>query len=468
MHRVTMALATLALALTLGGGDAWASSIPPIWTPPPAGPTAQPVEAIVDTVEPVTECGDWYLQNAYANTWGTDGTWWEYTCSPVGMRDQDDPFWIDHYYWDGSRSVFYGRWDMYWDYWYVGGACWYWWDEATATSYDAFGCYDEVPPFAVMSESCTGLSCSFDGSASFDLNGTIVRHQWSFGDGETATGATVEHSYAQSGSYTVTLTVTDADGGTASTSKTVVVGTPNGPPLAVLEAGCAGLSCSFDGRGSSDDDGSVVRYDWSFGDGATAAGATATHAYGQPGSYSVTLTVTDDDGASASASTTVVAVAPNRAPTAAVTMSCVGLSCVFDGRGSTDTDGTVVRHEWRFGDGATATGATVGHTYAQPGTYSVTLTVTDDDGAVAEASATVATIVLTATPSKAKGLQRVTLAWSGSSAAGFDVYRGGVKLATVGAAGYIDDLGRKGAATYVYRVCAVGSAICSTDVTVTF
>ena len=55
-------------------------------------PTAPPVGAIVDTVEPVTDCGDWYLQNAYANTWGTDGTWWEYTCSPVGMRDQDDPF----------------------------------------------------------------------------------------------------------------------------------------------------------------------------------------------------------------------------------------------------------------------------------------------------------------------------------------------------------------------------------------
>lgn len=76
--------------------------------------------------------------------------------------------------------------------------------------------------------------------------------------------------------------------------------------------------------------------------------------------------------------------------------------------------------------------------------------------------------IWTPPPSKPKGLQRVTLAWSGSSAAGFDVYRGGVKLATVGAAGYGDDLGRKGAATYVYRVCAVGSAICSAGVTVTF
>lgn len=72
---------------------------------------------------------------------------------------------------------------------------------------------------------------------------------------------------------------------------------PNQPPVASFTDSCTLLVCTFDGTGSSDPDGSVVAYAWSFGDGATANGATATHAYGAAGTYTVTLVVTDDDGA---------------------------------------------------------------------------------------------------------------------------------------------------------------------------
>jgi hypothetical protein len=75
---------------------------------------------------------------------------------------------------------------------------------------------------------------------------------------------------------------------------------------------------------------------------------------------------------------------PNQAPTAAFTSTCAGLVCTFDGRSSTDRDGTVATYQWDFGDGQTATGATVNHTFAAGADHSVTLTVTDDKGATSQ------------------------------------------------------------------------------------
>lgn len=72
---------------------------------------------------------------------------------------------------------------------------------------------------------------------------------------------------------------------------------------------------------------------------------------------------------------------PNRPPTAAQTHSCTLLQCTFDGSGSTDPDGTVTGHDWELGDGGTADTASTTHAYAAAGTYQVSLTVTDDDGA---------------------------------------------------------------------------------------
>lgn len=80
-------------------------------------------------------------------------------------------------------------------------------------------------------------------------------------------------------------------------------GAPNGtgpmndPPTAVFTSQCTALSCTFDGTGSSDSDGTIASYAWTFGDGQDGSGATPSHTYGAPGTYTATLTVTDNQGA---------------------------------------------------------------------------------------------------------------------------------------------------------------------------
>ena len=240
------------------------------------------------------------------------------------------------------------------------------------------------------------LTVQFDGSASTASSGTLVRWDWDFGDGVTASGASVTHTYTAGGLYTVRLTVTDDSGRQASTSDTITVNettsSGNLKPLATVSAdpltGDAPLTVQFDAAASTDSDGQIVSYTWSFGDGATAKGATVTHTYLQAGIYTASVTVVDDEGASAAASViiTVKAVdlgttAPIPVATADATAVTVGQGVSFDASQSEDPDGgSITAYTWNFGDGDTASGSFVQHSFDLEGTYTVRLTVTDDEG----------------------------------------------------------------------------------------
>ena len=236
-------------------------------------------------------------------------------------------------------------------------------------------------PTAAFTPNCTDLDCAFDGSTSSDPDGTIASYAWDFGDGNSGSGATPSHSYGSAGNYDVTLTVTDDDGATGSTTQQVTVMAANQSPTAAFTPSCTDLDCAFDGSGSSDPDGTIASYAWVFGDGSAGTGATPNHSYASAGTYDVTLTVTDDDGATGATTRQVTVMAGNQSPTAVFTPSCTDLDCAFDGSTSSDPDGTIASYAWDFGDGTSGSGATPSHAYASAGNYDVTLTVTDDDGA---------------------------------------------------------------------------------------
>lgn len=152
----------------------------------------------------------------------------------------------------------------------------------------------------------------------------------------------------------------------------------------------AGNSVRLDASPSFDPDGRIARYQWSFGDGTSATGRTVQHAYRSAGRYTVTLRVTDDRGATSSASQRINVQAPsNQAPTASFSLSpsnpSVGETVRFESN-SFDDDGRITGQRWRFGDGAQASGSPVFHRYQRSGTYTVTLTVTDDRGATTSTS----------------------------------------------------------------------------------
>jgi PKD repeat protein len=275
-----------------------------------------------------------------------------------------------------------------------------------------------------------GQMVTFAGSGS-DPDGAPAQFAWVFPGGSPVTvlnnaspGAV---TFTTPGTYVTSLTVVDSigenDPSPPTRTITVTGATTNQPPTANAGGpytGTAGTAITFTGFGS-DPDGTIANYAWNFGDGQTAAGPTlntTNHTYGTAQTYQVTLTVTDNNGAVGIASTTVTVAAPNSnqlpvarfvysgtTPTGTLRWSAID----FNGSASSDPDGTIATYTWNFGDGSPATGPsptlkTTNHTYASAGTYTVTLTVTDDKGGQGSATTTISIydLLLSTTPDRSK------------------------------------------------------------------
>ena len=252
-----------------------------------------------------------------------------------------------------------------------------------------------------------GERVDFDGGASSDPDGSLIRFDWDFGNGRSATGERRSIAYFAPGRYTVTLTVTDnsgQDNATASDTLTVtVLDAENASPVAVVEPdrpAAIGEPVAFSGAGSSDADGNILAYRWDFGDGATGEGREVIHAYDRSGTYVARLTVIDSSGLANDGASAERRIRVNEPPVAVagpdqhVTASVV----TFDGSGSFDPDGAIVSYDWDFGDGGTGTGERVGHAYANPGEYRVRLTVADDSGAIRNTAEDTMTVRVNALP----------------------------------------------------------------------
>lgn len=340
------------------------------------------------------------------------------------------------------------------------------------------------PPSADFSFTVNELNVSFSNQSS-DSDGTVVSYEWQFGDGQTSNLENPSHSYNSAGTYTVSLVVTDNDGQTGSVSKNVTVTQDSNVPTANFTFSQNDLSVDFTDT-STDVDGTIDTWLWTFGDGQTSTTANPSHTYASAGTYTVTLDVSDNDGLTDTTSQQVtvsiddgfldnntvvenlsaarneeihfkmnvpadandlefaisggsgdadiyvryaavpttreydyrpykygndetVSVAEpqtgvwylmirgyqnfsgvtltasyktseNQAPTASFTQSINQLNVSFIDA-STDPDGTIVSRLWTFGDGNESNQQNPTYSYAQPGTYNVTLAVTDDKNA---------------------------------------------------------------------------------------
>lgn len=232
------------------------------------------------------------------------------------------------------------------------------------------------PPVAAFTVSSTLLTASFDASASADDDGSVTGWVWDFGDGTTGSGQTTSHTYAISGSYTVTLTVTDDGGATDSEIQEISISAGNSVPVAAFSYSTNLLSASFDGSGSTDSDGTISSWQWDFGDGNSGSGTSVNHTYSASGNYTVSLTVTDD-GSASDTETQLVSVSDGTGPISAHVHSIITYT-LSAGKGSKYGVAEVTVHDEQE---TPVANATVTGTFS--GSYNETVTgTTASDGTV--------------------------------------------------------------------------------------
>lgn len=225
--------------------------------------------------------------------------------------------------------------------------------------------------------------------------GDIQSYEWDFGDGENGTGPTVSHTFTAAGRYSVSLEVVDDRGAASESTITVTVSSPvatgNDAPIADISCsqsiGSAPLRVFCDALDSTDNDGTIVSYEWNLGDGTIASGPEIVHTYTIPGKIAATLTVIDDGGLTDTVKKYFRVDPPEgaSAPPIAVISATIErgsepLTVAFNAAGSYDPDGQIRNYNWNFGDGTTGSGAIQEHSFYHDAAYRVTLVVEDDSG----------------------------------------------------------------------------------------
>jgi PKD repeat protein len=243
--------------------------------------------------------------------------------------------------------------------------------------------------------SAEGSPITFDGTASTDPDNDIVSYAWDFGDGETGSGPTVQHTYANAGAYTVTLTVTDDDGVTSQTTATATIAdvAPTATLDAPLEVGEGGITTVALISPSAEE----ARYAFDCGSGFGEIGTVSSAAC--PTTDNGTLTVRgrvidagiDDLFTEYSAEINVTNVTPvvrsvSLPPDPVAVNAPVTLGAAFTDAGTGDSH----TGSFQLGAGGPASGAIVESNgsgsmsavvgFAQAGVYTITASVTDDDG----------------------------------------------------------------------------------------
>jgi PKD repeat protein len=277
----------------------------------------------------------------------------------------------------------------------------------------------DQPPVAAIngtSKAVVGQTVSFNARSSGMAQGShLATFDWDLGDGTTASGVDVTHVYNSPGLFAVTLTVVDDKGLSDTTVHEIQIDAgetpptpePDQPPVAQITAPSAvqvGQSFIVD-AGSSQCATSCVSYAWDMGDGTQANAINLQHDYQSAGVFNVILTVTDDKGLQGTVNQTISAEpgapaptdtpeapaptdtpeAPVQPPTAVINGPAQGEvneTLTFDGSGSQPgSGGPLGSYQWDFGDGGTdSSGPVVNYAFSDAGSFTVSLTVTDEQG----------------------------------------------------------------------------------------
>ncbi len=237
------------------------------------------------------------------------------------------------------------------------------------------------------------------GSGSFTSTNESWRSAFINSPGSTGSNFSYTTPVIADGTYTVLVRATDHHSQISEirTSTGITVTHPeNLPPVAAATVSCAQNVCSFDARSSTDENPTALTYAWNFGNGS-GSGPVPVRTYPGPGPYTVSVTVTDEWLASSTfvlAPFTLAEPVGNAAPLAVLTTSCVALTCGASSASSSDANaGDLISRVLNWGDGSTTTSTTSSHTYASPGNYVVTLTVTDGWGKSNVATKTLSLVV---------------------------------------------------------------------------
>ncbi|MFN0034303.1 MAG: PKD domain-containing protein [Saprospiraceae bacterium] len=210
-----------------------------------------------------------------------------------------------------------------------------------------------------------GLTIAFTNTSS---GGTS--YSWAFGDGDNSTDFSPTHTYATDGTYTVTLSATNACGTVTSTKTLNATTAPTAGFTASANLGCAPLSVTFTNTSSSN----ATTFDWQFPGGNPSSSTDQNPpsvTYDVPGTYTVTLTASNSAGSSTSSQSIIVTGGP--AANFSATVSVLTATFV---NGSSNG----ISYSWDFGDGQSSTDANPAHDYAVDGIYTVVLTATNDCG----------------------------------------------------------------------------------------
>jgi PKD repeat protein len=222
------------------------------------------------------------------------------------------------------------------------------------------------PPVADFTYTINELEVDFQNESS-----NATSYLWNFGDGGTSTQFNPLHEYAEDGVYLVTLTATNECGSDVFVQEIEIITLPVASFSSDIVEGCDPMEVEFINLSSPN----ALYFNWSFPGGSPPSSNNfePTIVYETPGTFNVTLTVSNEAGDDVQTITNYITVNPQ--PGAEFSFTTNGLQAIFNSNGSVGTT-----YSWNFGDGQNSNVPNPIHVYSVAGTYTVSLTVSNECG----------------------------------------------------------------------------------------